>query len=153
MPARRWLKSPRRLLTAPKISIRAQKFGRLRRIDFLAPVEPVTDESTPLNQPESRIYYALRRLGIHFKTQVNILGGSILGGGRLDFYLEDYQLDIEYQGPFHQTTGGTARDALRNAGVQSLGIRVEFIYERDLPNLERRILEIIGYPIRGLAGL
>ena len=144
----RFLKSPRKLLTSPRITVRAGKF------DYS---NPNTLPDVPLvqgmNQPESRIYYALNDLGINFVTQANILGGDILGGGRLDFLLLDYLIDLEYNGPFHGTSFGLGRDSLRNAGVQSLGYRVVTLGLADLPDLKNRILQEIGIPVPGLKGV
>lgn len=143
MPGRTVLVKPaRKLLTTPRITIRARK------------IRPVTPSQLPLvalvpglNQPESRIYYALRELRLNFQMQVNAFGGSILGGGRADFLLPDYLIDLEYQGPFHGTAEGSARDVLRNISFEALGYRVETLYERDLFRLKPRLLEIIGRPI------
>ena len=97
-----------------------------------------------LNDPESRIYRALTDLNIQFSAQTNLLGGSVLGGARVDFLLPDFGIDLEYAGPQHSTTEGAGRDLLRNIGVQSLGYRIVTLYARDLPNLKRRILQLIG---------
>jgi len=112
-------------------------------VGALEPVAPVPG----LNGPESRIYWALQELGIRFSVQTALLGGNILGGARAEFLLFDYGIDIEFNGPFHGTTEGRARDILRNLTVEKAGFRVIPLFDRDLLDLKRRILEIIGSPI------
>lgn len=143
MPARSpFTKPARKLLVGPRINIRARKV-RPPGVQALADIVPVPG----LNIPESRIYYALRELRINFQMQVNAFGGSILGGGRADFLLPDYLIDLEYAGPFHGTTEGRARDVLRNISFEAQGYRIETLYERDLYRLKPRILEIVGRPV------
>ena len=139
---KRLLTSPRKAISAPRISIRARKLIRLSRPD-LPPIQNVPG----LNIPESRIYQALRELKIRFQVQRNVLGGGILGGAKADFLLPDYMIDLEYQGPFHGVAAGKARDVLRNLGLTSQGWRVVPLYERDLKRLVPRILEVIGKPV------
>ncbi len=104
------------------------------------------------NVPESMITRALQALKIKFEAQTQRFGGSILGGAKLDFFLPDYMVDLEYNGPFHGTTEGKARDALRSLSLAKNGIRLVIIKEFDLPNLKRVILEKIGAPIPGTIG-
>ncbi len=104
------------------------------------------------NVPESMITRALQALKIKFEAQTQRFGGSILGGAKLDFFLPDYMVDLEYHGPFHGTTEGKARDALRSLSLAKNGIRLVIIKEFDLPNLKRVILEKIGAPIPGTIG-
>ena len=137
----RLLQSPRKLLTRPKITLRARKFTIA--VPRLPPVAIVPG----LNDPESRIYNALRELQLNFSVQRGVLGGDVLGGARMDFLLFDYRIDLEYNGPFHDVTSGRAKDALRNLGIARMGYRVETVFERDLPRLKPRILEIIGRPL------
>ena len=99
------------------------------------------------NVPESMITRALKSLKIKFEAQTQRFGGSILGGAKLDFYLPDYNVDLEYNGPFHGTTEGKARDALRAMALSRDGIRLVIINEFDLPNLKSVILEKIGAPV------
>jgi len=139
---KRLISSPRKMMSAPRINIRARKLIRLSRPD-LPPVTQVPG----LNLPESRIYQALTELKINFQVQRNVLGGGILGGARADFLLPDYKIDLEYQGPFHGVAEGKARDILRNIGLTSQGWRVVPLYERDLKRLVPRILEVIGKPV------
>lgn len=142
--AKRFLKPPRELLTAPRINLRSRKMNVYSDPGALPPVPPVQG----LNNAEARVYWALKQLGVQFETQVNILGGSILGGGRADFLVgPPYNVDIEYNGPFHGTSYGLGRDLLRNAGFISLGYRVEKVYERDFPRLKDRLRQILGVPL------
>tara|TARA_R100001530_G_C4296731_1_gene149433 strand:+ start:236 stop:679 length:444 start_codon:yes stop_codon:yes gene_type:complete len=138
---KRLISSPRKMMSAPRISIRARKLTSLTRPE-LPPIQNVPG----LNIPESRIYKALKELKIRFEIQRNVLGGGILGGAKADFLLPDYMIDLEYQGPFHGVAEGKARDVLRNLGVTSKGYRVVQLYERDLKRLVPRILELIGKP-------
>jgi len=137
------LKSPRRLLTAPKIQVRARKV-RPGIIELVPDVVPIWIDGKMMNKPETIIYMALNELRIDNVPQFSILGGDILGGARMDFYLPRYEIDLEYNGPFHATSYGNARDALRNIGPASKGIRVEKIYETDLPRIKKRLLQIVG---------
>jgi len=129
------------LLTRPKVTLRARKFT------IAAPKLPPVAIVPGLNDPESRIYNALRELQLNFSVQRGVLGGDVLGGARMDFLLFDYRIDLEYNGPFHDVTAGRAKDALRNLGITRMGYKVETVFERDLPRLKPRILEIIGRPL------
>ena len=104
------------------------------------------------NVPESMITRALQALKIKFEAQSQRFGGSILGGAKLDFFLPDYMVDIEYNGPFHGTTEGKAKDALRTLALAKDGIRLVTIKEFDLPDLKRVIMEKIGAPVPGTLG-
>lgn len=100
-----------------------------------------------MNEPETLIYQALTKLGINFETQKAFAGGATFGGSKMDFFLPDYSVDLEYNGPFHGTTEGKARDLLRTASLMGQGIRVVIIDQFDLTNLKRVILDKIGVPI------
>lgn len=104
------------------------------------------------NVPESMITRALQSLKIKFDAQSQRFGGSILGGAKLDFFLPDYMVDLEYNGPFHGTTEGKAKDALRTLALAKDGIRLVTIKEFDLPDLKRVIMEKIGAPVPGTLG-
>ena len=104
------------------------------------------------NVPESMITRALQALKIKFEAQSQRFGGSILGGAKLDFFLPDYMVDLEYNGPFHGTTEGKAKDALRTLALSKDGIRLVVIKEFDLPDLKRVIMEKIGAPVPGTIG-
>ena len=93
------------------------------------------------------VAHALDALGIRYQAQSTFGGGSILGGGRMDFLLPAYRIDIEYNGPFHGTTEGRAHDLLRNQIVIAKGYRVVGIFQADLARLKKRILELIGRPL------
>ena len=134
--------SSQRLMGRPRIYLRARKLYRPKRAG-LAPITPLPG----LNQWETRVYYALLELKIRFSAQTNLGGGNILGGARADFLLLDYGIDLEIAGPFHSLVGGKARDLLRSQTIQALGYRLVTLTVDDLPNLKRRILELIGAPI------
>ena len=104
------------------------------------------------NVPESMITRALQSLKIKFEAQSQRFGGAILGGAKLDFFLPDYMVDLEYNGPFHGTTEGKAKDALRSLALAKDGIRLVVIKEFDLPDLKRVIMEKIGAPVPGTIG-
>lgn len=132
-------KSWKKVGTAPRIYPRARKIGRavLRPYDSVLP-------RPGMNVPETMIANALDELKISYQPQSSFGGGSILGGGRMDFLLPSYRIDLEYNGPFHGTTEGGAHDLLRNQQVVARGYRVVKLYERDLARLKPRILEIVG---------
>ena len=133
----RFTKSPRKFGGTP-LTIRARKFRTAR--PGLPPILP----DPGLNIPETRVEHALNELHIAHQTQSSILGGDVLGGGRADWLLNDYMIDLEYAGPFHKVSQGAARDVLRNLGFQRLGYRVVTLGESDLYRLKPRLLEIIG---------
>lgn len=144
MPSR--LRQPRKL-KAPRLYTHARKSYRES-----APRTPDVVTVPGLNQWESRVYFALLELKIRFTVQSAFGGGSILGGGRADFLLPDYGVDLEVNGPYHFTTEGRARDLLRNLVVQKDGYVVKTIEGRDFERLKPRILELLGSPFAGLGG-
>lgn len=111
------------------------------------PVELVTlSDGSILNIPESKIYRALEALKIDFDAQVSLGGGRALGGALADFIIPDSELVIEYQGPFHFTSEGKARDFWREVTRKQHGFQVAYIEEKDLIRLRKRLVEIIGAP-------
>lgn len=119
-------------------------------------IEIVVVDGNPLNKPESFIYHALTLMDINFSAQVLIGTGRSLGGGNVDFLLPDYDIALEYQGYFHFSFEGEARDFLRQVTREMRGLEVVYLFERDLTdrlgNWERsrlmgRIREIIGWPL------
>lgn len=139
--AKRFLKPPRELGFSSKIFPRSKKI-RLTGIED-KPIIPLPG----MNQPETRIARALDALKIRYVAQQNFLGGTILGGARADFTLIDYAIVFLYNGVFHGTTEGRARDAIVNQSYTTSGKRVIPLYERDLKNLKPRILELVGRPL------
>ena len=97
-----------------------------------------------MNIPETMVANALDELKITYQAQATFGGGSITGGGRMDFKLPAYRIDLEFAGPFHGTTEGAAHDLLRNQSLISQGWKVVSLYDRDLPRIKPRILEVIG---------
>ncbi len=138
MPRTRQIR--KRQVSRPKIALRAQKLERRRNVAALDPVAL----RPGMNQWETRTANALDDLGIQFIAQSSVLGGNTLGGARLDFLLPAYGIDLEVNGPFHGTSEGRARDLLRNLGVEKNGYTVVALTVDDLPNLHRRILDIVG---------
>jgi len=126
-------------MKAPRISVRARKIGR-RALPAYESVLP----RPGMNIPETMVANALDELKISYEAQSSFGGGSITGGGRMDFKLPAYRIDLEFSGVFHSTTEGAAHDMLRNQLVIAQGWRVVTLYERDLPRLKPRILEVVG---------
>lgn len=136
---------PNRWLNQPSAWIRRVSVRATKRTERRTP--PPIIPAPGLNRPETVITRVLEKLKIRFQAQATFLGGDILGGGRMDWLLPDYRVDLEYNGPFHGTTYGTGRDALRNQGVVSKGYRVVTLNQNDLSHLEQVILQKIGRPI------
>jgi very-short-patch-repair endonuclease len=124
-----------------KASIRVRKKG------IGSPKPPPLMTIQGMNEPESIVYDALTKLKIKFESQKSSGGGATFGGAKLDFFLVDYNIDLEYNGPFHGTTEGKARDLLRTAALIGKGIRLVTIDQFDLPRIKSAILEKIGVPI------
>lgn len=99
-----------------------------------------------LNADEAQVYYALVRRGVNFQTQVPLAGGNVLGGLSVDFLLPDYHMDLEYDGPFHDTTIGQARNFWRQATAARLGLTRVALHDFDLPHIDRRLGEILANP-------
>lgn len=104
------------------------------------------NDGSLLNIPESMCYKALESLKVNFQAQVPLGGGRALGGALCDFVLPDHGIVIEYQGPFHFTNEGQSRDFWRVLARAQAGFYTVYIYEHDLKNLRKRMLEIIGSP-------
>lgn len=85
-----------------------------------------------LNEPESMIWWALTKLNIRFEPQYPLGPGRGLGGALLDFYLPDYQLDVDYFGPFHDSYEGRVKDFWRDATRQQYGITRVRMFEHEL---------------------
>ena len=131
-----------KLMRAPKISVRTRKLGT-RSVRAYDDVIPLPGK----NKPETMIARALDELRIQHVSQQTFGGGSILGGARSDEYLPSYGMILLYQGPFHRTAEGAARDILSDATYINRGLRIGRLYERDLPRIKPRLLEIIGVPL------
>ena len=131
-----------KLMKAPKIAVRARKL----RTPVVTPYEDVT----PLpgqNKPETIISLALDELKIMHIPQQRFGGGGILGGAKADQYLPDYRMVLLYNGPFHGTTEGAARDLLTEQTYSIRGLKVVKLFAYDLPRIKPRLLEVIGRPI------
>jgi hypothetical protein len=141
MAKRRFSKPPLQIGFAPKMFVRTQKV----KLDSVAdtPIIPLPG----MNKPETMIAYALNDLKIRYVAQRGFEGNVLLGGARADFDLPDYGIVILYQGPFHGTTEGAARDVIVNTTYERAGKRVLPVYERDLKRIKPRLLEMIGRPI------
>lgn len=102
--------------------------------------QPVMVDGKYLNIPESKIYRALEDLKVDFRAQVPIGGGRVLGGALCDFILYDYNINLEFQGPFHEAEA----DFWRKVAREQAGFMVEYLYDTDLINIHRRLKEIMG---------
>ena len=122
---------------------------RVRKAGIGSPKPRPEVQFQGMNEPESIIYDALTKLKIKNTPQQASEGGSSFGGSKMDFFLPDYNVDLEYNGPFHGTTAGKARDLLRTAALVGKGIRLVVIDQFDLPRIKSVILEKIGVPISG----
>jgi len=107
-----------------------------------------TPEGYLLNIPESQIYRALEKLKVNFSSQVKLKGGSRAGGSLLDFVLWDKRIVLEFQGFFHTTAEGKAKDFWRKVRREQAGFMVVYLYNNDLKNLHRRLTQIMGAPAR-----
>ena len=125
---------------------------RVRKAGIGSPKPRPEVQFQGMNEPESIIYDALTKLKIKNTPQQASEGGSSFGGSKMDFFLPDYNVDLEYNGPFHGTTEGKAKDALRTLALAKDGIRLVTIKEFDLPALKRVIMEKIGAPVPGTIG-
>lgn len=136
----------RKMNTARSISIRSRVRRPARQPNPLEGIVPIVINGRALNRPETLIAQTLAQMKIQAIPQFSFLGGDFLGGGRMDWYLPRYRIDLEYNGPFHETSGGKARDALRNVGVRaSKGVRVEALHFEDLFDLKAKIRKIVGW--------
>ncbi len=139
---KRFVSGSRYFLVAPKISVRKRGLSKTNKVEI--------KKIEGLNEPETLVYNALSELKITFEIQQSKYGGATLGGAKLDFFLSDYNIDLEYNGPFHSTAAGKARDLLRNITLIRDGIRLVTLDSFDLDHLKPAILKKIGVPVVGL---
>lgn len=142
MPAARLLKSMQRLGSAPRLSARARKV----RINYAPLYRPPPEPVVGLNGPESEIFHALVDLKVNFTAQASFLGGDFIGGARADFLLHDVRKVLLFDGPFHDTAYGRARDTLTDITYRSLGYEPVHMHPADLYNLKPYLLGIMGRP-------
>ena len=93
-----------------------------------------------LNIPESIIYRALEDMKVNFRPQVPLSGGWTKGGALCDFILDDYRINLEFQGPFHRAEA----DFWRKVAREKNRFMVVYLYDRDLINIHKRLKEIMG---------
>ena len=135
-------KTGRRAIQGPRIEVRRRGFRRPA-----AQVLPIVVNGDRLTIPETMIYLALTKLGIPFTTQKKVGGTRRLGSALLDFWLPFHKIVIEYQGPFHATTIGGAKDFRRQVVRRQFGAaQIVYLYERDLDELYTRLLQVIKAP-------
>lgn len=82
-----------------------------------------------LTTPELAVYGALRRLGIDFQIQTNLLGGRQAKGGAVaDFLILDLALIISVIGEyFHSFPEAKARDRIQRISLETAGYKVIYI--------------------------
>lgn len=141
--AARLLKSLHRLGSAPKLSARARKV----RISYNPLARPAVGLVPGLNGPESEVYWAATELKYNFAAQANYFGGSQLGGARADFVFFDQRKVLLYDGPYHLTTYGLARDILTDITYRSNGYEPIHMHEEDLANVKQYLLRVVGDPV------
>lgn len=122
------------------ITRRGMRAGRKEQYELV-----VLPDGSVLNEPESRIYRALKGMKIPFAAQASLGGGATLGGAKVDFLIYNPPIALEFQGPFHDTAEGQTRDFYRRAAREQYGYRVEYIYQYDMNRLHQRLREIIGW--------
>lgn len=138
----RLLQSFQRLGSKPKLSARARKV----RVSYDPLYRPPPLPVAGLNGPESEVFAALVELKVNFSAQASYYGGDQLGGARADFVLYDVRKVILYDGPFHATTYGLARDLLTDITYRSNGFEPVHMHVEDLANLKPYLLSVIGRP-------
>ena len=136
--AKRFISGPRYFLGQPKISVKKRGIPKAKEEVVLI---------AGMNQPETLVNNALQELKINFIVQQSKYGGATLGGAKLDFFLPDYNVDLEFNGPFHGTSEGRARDVLRTATLARDGIRLVVIDHLDMDHLKEAIISKIGVPL------
>jgi len=147
---------PRSLITTQ----RGRKFLSGRRFDVrrklpsknIAVVDRIAIvNGHALNIPESKIYFALTDMNIRFTAQEVRGGARKLGSADADFYLPAYNTILEFQGVFHNTDSGRARDIIREANRRRLfGVnRILYLYDRDMVRIHARLRELLGRPAIG----
>lgn len=127
------------------------RVGPKRPKGWKRPVPPpqgiVLPNGTKMNAEEAVVYRALIRRKVQFEPQAKIGGGSVKGGGIVDFALWQHGIAIEYQGPFHATSGGVAKDFLRRVARQEAGLQTVYIYKQDLQNIDQVLGKILAAPM------
>lgn len=130
-------KAGKSALSGQKVSITKKGVSKV----YQSPPEQITlEDGTKLNIPESKIYRALEKLKVNFSSQVPLHGGRVMGGALCDFILWDYRINLEYQGPFHEAEA----DFWRKVAREKSRFIVEYLYERDLINIYKRLRQIMG---------
>lgn len=116
------------------------------------PPEPVPFELGWMSSWELKLYYALKKRAITFRTEVNFEGGvGILGGMRVDFILPDYGMVIRVMGPWHTFDNARSRDEMQRVYLSGRGFQVVDLWEADLDNLDQVLSQTLGVPIRAPA--
>lgn len=107
----------------------------------------ILPNGTRMNAEEAVVYRALLRRKVNFEPQAKIGGGNVKGGGIVDFALWQHGIAIEYQGPFHATSSGQAKDFLRRVARQEAGLQTVYIYKQDLQNIDAVLGRILAAPM------
>lgn len=133
----------RRAIKGPRIEVRRRGFRQPGAQETL----PLVINGDRLTIPETKIYIALKALVIPFTTRKKVGGSRRLGAGVLDFWLPFHKIVIEYQGPFHASLIGGAKDFRRQIVRRQFGAaQIVYLYERDLDDLFNRLNQVINAP-------
>lgn len=84
-------------------------------------------------KPEYAVYLALIKIGVAFDYQSSKMGGRLARGGSvIDFWIPSLNLAINVMGEYwHYERGTLGHDQLQRAALESQGIRVIYIDEKD----------------------
>lgn len=112
----------------------------------------ILEDGEVLNHWESMTHRALTQMGIAFEAQKGIgAGAHALGGGKLDFFLPAYNIDLDPRGAFHFMDRGQAQDFWRDVEREMAGIHRIFLDAQDfdggIGRLMTRIRELLGTPM------
>lgn len=103
-----------------------------------------------LNKDESEIVRALNVLQWPYEVQVPIGGSNELGASSLDILLTGFipNINVEFDGPFHDSAVGSAKDFLRNVNRAASGLIVVRLDAQDTRNglghLIDALIEAVG---------
>ena len=137
-----------------KITKRGKKFLK-PRFDLQArkirpPSEPelapgLVIHGRVLNKDESEIVRALSKLQWPFDVQVPLGGANELGASSLDILLTGFipNVNIEFDGPFHASAVGQAKDYIRNVNRLSAGLLVVRLNAQDTRNGLGHLIDVL----------
>jgi len=90
---------------------------------------------------EKSVEIVLQKLGLDYATQFPARTGYVL-----DFAVwhNGHKIDIEVDGPFHDTPDARKRDAFRTLMLKREGWKVVRIHHSEMDRAERIILEVLN---------